>query len=60
MERLAFQVLALLQRKLFYYDNGIAHGHLPALNLLLILFKGHSIILKIYPKLFFCNEIHDY
>ena len=40
MERLAFQVLALLQRKLFYYDNGIAHGHLPALNLLLILFKS--------------------
>ena len=30
MERLAFQVLALLQSKLFYYDNGIAHEHLAA------------------------------
>ena len=53
MERLAFLIRALLQSKLFYYDKGIAHEHLPSLNLLLILFKGHSIILKKYPKLFF-------
>ena len=60
MERLAFLILAFLQSKLFYCDKGIVHEHLPSLNLLLILFKGHSIISKNISKAFFCNGIHDH